>query len=89
MDGHYIEPRTILWAAAEVSWEDASGALLRVPATLEDTSPSGACIRVQRPFTVGSCITVRWHREQFAAVARNCRRDGYGFLLGVRREEKS
>jgi hypothetical protein len=88
MDGHYIEPRTILWAAAEVSWQDATGTSFRAPATLEDTSLSGACIRVQRPFTIGSRITVRWHREQFAAVARNCRRDGHGFLLGVRRERK-
>ncbi len=88
MDGQYIEPRTVLWAAAEISWQDAKGANYRVPGTLEDTSLSGACIRVQRPFTIGSRITIKWHREQFAAVARNCRSDGHGFLLGVRREPK-
>ena len=88
MDGHYIEPRTVLWAAAEILWQDATGMSFRVPGTLEDTSISGACIRVQRPFTIGSHITIRWHREQFSAVARNCRRDGHGFLLGVRREPK-
>jgi hypothetical protein len=27
-----------------------------------------------------------WHREQFPAIARNCRTDGGDFLLGVRRE---
>ena len=53
MDGHYIEARTVLWAAAEVSWQDAAGTSYPVPATLEDTSLSGACIRVQRPFTIG------------------------------------
>jgi len=88
MDGHYIEARTVLWAAAEVSWQDAAGTSYRVPATLEDTSLSGACIRVQRPFTIGSRIIVKWHREQFAAVARNCRSDGHGFLLGLRRERQ-
>jgi hypothetical protein len=86
MDGHYIEARTVLWAAAEVSWQDATGTSFRAPATLEDTSLSGACIRVQRPFTIGSRIIVKWHREQFTAVARNCRSDGHGFLLGLRRE---
>jgi hypothetical protein len=35
---------------------------------------------------VGSVVTIRWHREQFAAVARNCRQDGRDFLVGVRRE---
>src|SRR5207245_708864 len=35
----------------------------------------------------GSKVLVRWHREQFSAVARNCRRDGRDFLLGVRREQ--
>ena len=86
MDGHYIEARTVLWAAAEVPWQDATCTSYRVPATLEDTSLSGACIRVQRPFTIGSRIVAKWQREQFAAVARNCRSDGHGFLLGLRGE---
>jgi hypothetical protein len=41
---------------------------------------------VKTPITVGAKLTVKWHREQFAAVARNCRSDGREFLLGVRRE---
>jgi len=86
MDGRYTEPRRVMWAVAEISWQDTSGAPHRLPATLEDTSASGACIRVQRPFMVGSKVTIRWHREQFRAVARNCRKDGNAFLLGVRRE---
>jgi len=86
MDGRNIEPRTVLWAVAEVLWEDQTGTPNRVSATLEDTSPSGACIRLKTPITVGSRLTVRWHREQFSAVARNCRSDGRDFLLGVHKE---
>jgi len=71
---------------AEVSWEDQTGSPNRASATLEDTSVSGACIRLKTPITIGSKIFVKWHREQFAAVARNCRSDGREFLLGVRRE---
>lgn len=85
MDGRTIEPRKTMWAVAEVTWEDDSGTSFRAPATLEDTSPSGACIRVQRPFTIGSQLTIRWHREQFSAIARNCRRDGKDFVLGLQR----
>ncbi len=49
MDGRNIEPRTVLWAVAEVSWEDQGGTSNRTSATLEDTSPSGACIRLKAP----------------------------------------
>ena len=86
MNGRNLEPRTVLWAVAEVAWEDLTGTPNRASATLEDTSPSGACIRLKTPITVGSRITVKWHREQFSGVARNCRSDGKDFLLGVRRE---
>jgi hypothetical protein len=75
-----------LWAVAEVFWQDPAGAVNRVPGTLEDTSPSGACIRLKTPIAVGARLTVKWHREHFPAVARNCRSDGREFLLGVRRE---
>jgi hypothetical protein len=86
MDGSNIEPRKVMWAVAEITWEDDSGTSFRVPAVLEDTSRSGACVRLKRPLALGSRITIKWHREQFPAIARNCRTDGGDFLLGVRRE---
>jgi hypothetical protein len=89
MDGRYLEPRKVMWAVAEVIWQDSAGTSFRAPATIEDTSLSGACVRVQQPFTVGSKVVIKWHREQFSAIARNCRNDGRGFLLGVTREPDS
>jgi hypothetical protein len=86
MDVRSLEPRTVMWAAAEITWDDQTGTHNRTTATLEDTSLSGACIRVKTPFTVGSRLTVKWHREQFSAVIRNCRRDGRDFLVGLVRE---
>ena len=86
MDGRNIEPRKVMWAVTEITGEDDSGTSFRVPAVLEDTSMSGACVRLKRPLAAGSRITIRWHREQFPAIARNCRTDGGDFLLGVRRE---
>src|SRR5437764_4601954 len=86
MDGREAEPRTAMWAVAEVYWEDKSGKPLRTRATLEDTSRSGACLRVNAPIEIGSRVQIKWHREQFSAVTRNCRRDGRDFLLGVRRD---
>lgn len=75
-----------MWAVAEITGEDDTGTSFRVPAVLEDTSSSGACIRLKRPLAVGSRIMIKWHHEQFPAIARNCRTDGGDFLLGVRRE---
>ena len=76
-----------MWAVAEISWEDPTGTPYRASATMEDTSVSGACLRVPAPIGIGSRLTVKWHREQFRAIARNCRSDGKEFLLGVRRDE--
>src|SRR5436305_2414442 len=86
MDGRDIEPRLLMWALAEISWEDGSGAPCRAPATLEDRSQSGACLRVKRPLAVGCVVMIKWHREQFSAIARNCRQEGRDFLVGVKRD---
>jgi hypothetical protein len=80
-----IEPRRLMWAVAEVSWADAAGNPIQSRATIVDISTSGACIRLRDRIGVGSLLTVKWHREQFSATARNCRRDGADYLLGVRR----
>ena len=84
-----LEPRKTLWAVAEVAWKDSTGVPHRLPAILEDTSASGACIRVKSPITIGSTLTVKWHREQFSGVARNLRRHGTEFFLGIQRDTAS
>ena len=66
-----IEPRKNLWAAAEICWIDPNGTACVAPATLQDTSPSGACVRVKTPITIGSRVSIKWHREQFDAVTKN------------------
>ena len=77
-----------MWALAEIHWADAAGTAKRVAATIEDISPSGACLRLKTPIEVGSRLTVKWHREEFAAEARNCRSDGMEYLLGVLRDKQ-
>jgi len=86
MDGREIEPRKTVWAVAEVCWQEPDGTDACAPATLEDTSNSGACVRVKRSFAIGSRVMIKWRREQFSAIARNCRPDGRDYLLGLRRE---
>jgi hypothetical protein len=52
MDGREIEARMLMWAVAEISWEDASGQHCQASAVLEDRSNSGACVRLTRPVAV-------------------------------------
>ncbi len=81
-----IEPRTPVWALADVFWQNGAGVLCVTRGALEDTSPSGACVRVGRPIEVGSKVTIKWHREQFCAITKNIRSDGRQYWLGLRRE---
>jgi hypothetical protein len=85
MKARYIEPRKPIWAVANISWADVSGAALQARATLLDISASGACLRVRTPIEIGARVQVKWHREQFSAMTRNCRQDGKDYLLGVHR----
>jgi hypothetical protein len=73
-------------AVAEVVWEDELGAWRGAVARLEDTSRSGACIRVSVPIIVGAKLKIKWHREEFSGVAKYCRRDGGDYVLGIQRE---
>jgi hypothetical protein len=78
-----------MWALAEVLCERQPGVSSRLSATIEDTSSSGACIRVGTPISVGTRLTVKWQWDQFSAIARNCRSDGGDFLCGVQRDDAS
>ena len=73
-------------AVAEVVWEDQLGAWRGAAARIEDTSRSGACIRVPVPINVGAKLKIKWHREEFSGVAKYCRRDGADYVLGIQRE---
>jgi hypothetical protein len=76
-----------MWAIAEVSLNDQAGTGSKTSATIEDISPSGLCVRIRVPLAVGSSLTVKWHRDQFPGIVRNCRSDGAGFLLGIQRDK--
>src|ERR1700733_3784062 len=54
MVGHNLEPRTVLWAVTELSWEDHTGTPNRSFPALEDTSPSDA-----RRFAPGISVSNR------------------------------
>ncbi|HUO34675.1 MAG TPA: hypothetical protein VMU43_06770 [Candidatus Acidoferrum sp.] len=87
--GHVPEPRTAMMALARVSWEDQDGTPQTHSARIEDMSPSGACIRLKAPIPVGVRIHVSWHRGQFSAQTKYCRKEYSEFIVGMQREKDS
>jgi hypothetical protein len=81
---HY---RTNIMARAEALWVDSAGTLRIAPAMLEDTSPSGACMRVKEQIRVGSNVRVRWRRGEFLGVVRHVKRQQSEYIVGIERDE--
>ena len=78
-----------MMAVVEVSWEDQFGTRHTSSAKLEDTSPSGACLRVKVPVTIGSTMKVNSFRERFSGSARYCRSDHRDFVVGVQKDKNT
>ena len=87
MSATRTEPRTAMMAVVEVSWEDQFGTRHTSSAKLEDTSPSGACLRVKVPVTIGSAMKVNSYRERFSGTARYCRTDRRDFVVGIQKDK--
>ena len=83
------EPRTAMMALVEVSWEDQFGTRHTSSARLEDTSLSGACLRVKVPVAIGSAMNVNSYRERFSGTARYCRTDRRDFVVGVQKDKNA
>jgi hypothetical protein len=82
------EPRTAVMILVEASWEDQSGTLRRECARMENTSNSGACIRVKKPIDVRAKLRVQWRWEEFSGAARYYRKEGIDYLVGIQRDAK-
>jgi len=76
-----------MMAVVEVSWEDQFGTRHTSSAKLEDTSPSGACLRVKVPVAIGSAMRVNSYRERFSGTARYCRTDRRDFIVGIQKDK--
>jgi hypothetical protein len=76
-----------MMALVEVSWEDQFGTRHTSSARLEDTSLSGACLRVKVPVAIGSAMRVNSYRERFSGTARYCRTDRRDFVVGIQKDK--
>ena len=80
------ERRTVIMAVAKVAWTDQKGTARQLSVKIEDTSRSGACIRISVPISVESKLIVDWREGQFSGVAKYCRTDGDEYSVGIRRD---
>jgi hypothetical protein len=75
-----------MMAVARVEWTDQTGKKWDLPARIEDTSRSGACIRMSVPISVDSKLIVDWRDGRFSGVVKYCRADGDAYSMGIRRD---
>jgi hypothetical protein len=75
-----------MMALAKVSWEDRAGVSRGASAKIEDTSRSGACIRIGVPIRVGSKLEVAWRDGKFSGITKYCRAEGGDYVLGIQRD---
>ena len=70
----------------EALWADQNGTLHKCSATMENTSKSGARIRLRKPIAVGTEVQVQWRWELFTGETRYCRAEGKEFLVGIHKD---
>ncbi len=73
-------------AVAKVSWEDQDETVHTAPARIEDTSPSGACLRLKVRIEAGTKIHVSWCRDEFTGTTKWCREYDGEYAVGMRRD---
>ena len=81
------EPRKAMMAVAKVTWEDQNETVHTAPARIEDTSPSGACLRTKVPIEAGTRVQVSWCRDEFSGTTKWCRAADGEYVMGMQRDE--
>jgi hypothetical protein len=80
------ERRSPVMIVVDAWWEGEDGALQKGRARIVNKSVSGACVRVEKRIHVGAKLRIESRWDEFCGVAKYCRSDGRGYLVGMRRE---
>ena len=71
---------------AEVLWTDDTGGARTIPATIEDRSHGGACLRIAIPIPAGSKLEIKARKETLSGTVAYCRPDRREYVLGIKLE---
>src|SRR3974390_2673701 len=88
MNAREPEPRTAVMIMVEASWADQNGTLHKCSARMENTSRSGARIRLRKAIAAGTKIQVQWRWEQFTGETRYCRGEGKDYVVEIQKGPK-
>lgn len=66
-----------------VRWNGGGGSPKRTVANLEDISLSGACIQMDRPIPIRTCVSISHGRSEFSGTVRYCVFREIGYFVGV------
>ena len=80
------EPRTPVMIMVETTWEDQSGTVESTRARMENKSPGGACIRLNKRIEVGTKLKIQGQWDRFTGEARYCRQEGRDYLVGIQKD---
>ena len=67
----------------KIRWSDDSGASHRELATLEDISPTGACLKVEKAIPVGTTLTILYPSGSYQGQVRHCDPQMEWYFIGV------
>lgn len=80
------EARLMCADLMEVEWVDLNGCVMTACANLEDISPSGACVQVDRPVPADTVVRLTSGRAAWDARVKYCVFRETGYFLGLRFE---
>jgi len=67
----------------EVHWVDSKGKVHDEIATLDDISPSGACIKMDRRIKIKTVLDLKYPGGKFVGEVKYCKREPIGYYIGV------
>lgn len=67
----------------KIRWTDDTGSSHREVATLEDISPTGACLKVEKPIPVGTTLAILYPSGSYQAQVKRCDPQMDWYFVGV------
>lgn len=78
-----LQPRLLCADLVDVEWRDEHGRPQQAIANLEDISLSGACLQLDEPIPLNTCVLIRHAKGLLAGDVRYCVYREIGYFLGI------
>jgi PilZ domain len=66
-----------------IRWSGEDGRGTNEVATLEDISPTGACLRLENPIPAETHVSLYYPKGKYEGKVKYCRYQEIGYLLGI------